>query len=142
MSVWISGLRLEALLIELSSEVRAGFRNLRASKAMNSGNVLLEKKEQGLENWLCQAGCSAVLEGAHPAFPHSGLLLVVTVQATETARRVNLLGLGSRPRRRMDSHQQSSSLYCLSVSSFSFFPSELANFNCQFDTALNYLGRE
>lgn len=85
MSVWISGLRLEALIIELSSEVRAGFRNLTASKATNSGNVLLEKREQGLENWLCQAGCSAVLEGAHPAFPHSGLLLVVTLQATETA---------------------------------------------------------
>jgi hypothetical protein len=35
---------------------------------------------------------------SYTAFPHSGLLLVVTLEATETGCRVNLLGLGSRPR--------------------------------------------
>lgn len=58
----------QARIIELSSEVRAGFRNLMAGKAMNSGNVVLERKEQGLENCPCQAGCCCAC-GSPPNLP-------------------------------------------------------------------------
>jgi hypothetical protein len=41
----------------------------------------------------------------------------------------------------IDSYQHGSSSYCLSISSFFFFPSVLVNFSCQFDTALELPGK-